>query len=252
MRQIYVIIPAFNEAERLRRLLPRIPQRIDSISVRTVVVSDGSTDQTTQVAIRHGATIVPLGANSGKAAALRRGLRIAERAGAGWLVTMDGDGQHDPSDLARLVRPVLDGKGDVAIGSRYLTSPRKGATPFNRYLVRRATIAWLRRVLGREHSDPYSGYRIFSRDAMRRLSLGGHEYQTELEQLFDAAESGLRVVEVPIQRVYGPGTSKMGARWGRFGGRIRVVAQYVATIVRRSRGFHEDGLGRLPAGEASA
>lgn len=235
MTGICVIIPALNEAGSLRGLLPRIPERLLGQPTRVIVVSDGSTDGTERVARLAGVGVLSLPANRGKAEALRAGLDEAVREGAGLVVTMDADGQHDPAYLEDLLGPVALGRWDISIGSRYLRSPGLGSTPINRYLVRRATISWLRRVLGRHHSDPYSGYRCFSREALERIAMGGDGYQCELEQLFDAAAHGLRIVEIPVPRRYGRGTTKMGARRGRLLGRIGVVWQYVCTIRRRSR-----------------
>lgn len=235
MTGICVVIPALNEARCLRTLLPRIPERLLGEPIRVIVVNDGSTDGTERVARQAGADVLSFPANRGKAEALRSGLDEALRVGGRLMVTMDADGQHDPTFLEDLVGPVALGRWDISIGSRYLRDPGLGSTPLNRYLVRRATISWLRRVLGRHHSDPYSGYRCFSRAALARIALGGDRYQCELEQLFDAAAHGLRIVEVPVPRRYGRGTTKMGGRRGRLVGRIGVVWQYVSTIRRRTR-----------------
>jgi glycosyltransferase involved in cell wall biosynthesis len=233
--EICVIIPAFNEADRLRALLPSIPRYLHGHPVRTIVASDGSTDATELAAVEAGAALVSLPTNRGKGAALRAGLAEALGTDAAWLVTMDGDGQHDPSSLEPLVAPVVRGECDVSIGSRYLGDPGRGPTPLNRYLVRRATVTLLRRVLRRHHSDPYSGYRCFSREALERIEWRGDGYGCELEQLFEVATHGLRVREVPIARRYGPGSTKMGARRGRLLGRLAVLWQYASTIGRRTR-----------------
>ena len=98
---IAVVVPAFNEADGLRSLLPRIPACLFGVPVQVIVVSDGSTDATEAVALDHGAVLVRLPKHRGKGAALRAGFAQAMELDPAQLVTMDADGQHDPADLER-------------------------------------------------------------------------------------------------------------------------------------------------------
>src|SRR5919197_238438 len=197
---IAVVVPAFNEAGGLRTLLPRVPASLLGLPVRVIVVNDGSTDGTGAVALGHGAAVVQLPGHRGKGAALRAGFARALELDPSCLVTMDADGQHDPA-----------------------------------YLVRRATIAVLRATLGRAYTDPFCGYRCFSRRALQAIRLDGDRYQSELEALFEAAIHGLEVVEVPVPREYPAGWSRMGASIGGLLGRTWVIVQYASTIARKSR-----------------
>ena len=232
---IAVVVPAFNEADRLRTLLPRIPAHLFSVPVQVIVVSDGSTDGTEAVALDHGAVLVRLPRHRGKGAALRAGFARALELDPSALVTMDADGQHDPADLERLVQPVMAGMCALAIGSRYLSDRSRGPSPLNRYLVRKTLVATLQAILGRTYTDPCCGYRCFSVQALRAIRLRGNHYQSELETLFEAAIHGLSAVEVPVRGDYPPGSSKMGAQFGRLVGRLWVISQYVSTIARKSR-----------------
>ncbi len=232
---IAVVVPAFDEADRLRTLLPRIPACLVGVPVQVIVVSDGSTDGTDAVALDHGAILVELPKHRGKGVALRAGFAQAMELGPSQLVTMDADGQHDPADLERLVRPVMAQECAIATGSRFLSDPSRGPTPLNRYLVRKVIIAALRATLGRTYTDPCCGYRCFSLPALQAIRLRGDHYQIELEALFEAAIHGLSVLEVPVRGDYPPGCSKMGARFGRVAGRVWVISQYVSTIARKTR-----------------
>jgi glycosyltransferase involved in cell wall biosynthesis len=232
---IAVVVPAFNEANPLQALLPRIPACLFGEPVQVIVVSDGSTDGTEAVALDRGAVLVRLPRHRGKGAALRAGFARAMDLGPSLLVTMDADGQHDPADLERLVQPVMAGECAVAAGSRFLSDPFRGPAPLNRYLVRKVLVAALRATLGRAYTDPCCGYRCFSVQALQVIRLQGDHYQSELEALFEAAIHGLRVVEVPVRADYPPGCSKMGARFGRLAGRAWVISQYVWTIARKTR-----------------
>lgn len=232
---IYVLIPAFNEAAHLARLLPKVASRLEGRPVHTIVVCDGSTDGTCRVAADNGASVIKLWPNSGKGRAVRAG--AARLAGRDFdaVVTMDGDGQHDPADLARLVRPVLANECDIAIGSRYLADSSRGLTPVNRYLVRTLFTHALRRRLEQPVTDPFAGYRCMSPRAFRRVRLTGNRYEGELEVRFEADLHDLEVFEVPIERIYAGGQSKMGETGGTLGGRLSVLRSYVTTTRRKTR-----------------
>jgi glycosyltransferase involved in cell wall biosynthesis len=232
---IAVVVPAFNEAQRLRILLPRIPACLSGVPVQVIVVSDGCNDGTDAVALDHGAVLVRLPKHLGKGAALRAGFAQARELDPSLLVTMDADGQHDPVDLERLVQPVLAGECALAAGSRFLSGPSRGPAPLNRYLVRKVLVAALRATLGRTYTDPCCGYRCFSVQALQAIRLRGDHYQSELETLFEAAIHSLSVAEVPVRADYPAGCSKMGARFGRAAGRVWVISQYVSTIARKTR-----------------
>ncbi len=232
---IYVMIPAFNEAHHLARLLPNLPRRLAGREARTMVVCDGSTDGTCRIATANGAEIVRVWPNAGKGSAIRAG--AARLAGRHFdaVVTMDGDGQHDPRDLGGLLQPVLGELCDIAIGSRYLTDSSRGSTPINRYVVRTVFTRLLRRRLQQPVTDPFAGFRCMSPRAFRQVQLTGQSYEGELEVRFEAELHGLRVVEVPISRIYNGNQSKMGAGSGPLRGRLRVIGGYATTIRRKSR-----------------
>ena len=232
---ISLIIPAFNEAEALESLLPRLPVSVHGIPVHPLLVSDGSTDHTVAVATRHQVPVLALSQNRGKGSAIQAALDAIVDRTFDAVVFMDADGQHRPEDLPRVVGPLLAGKADLVLGSRYIEDEGRRNTPLNRYLIRTGTIAVLRRILGQRFSDPYCGYRSFTPFALSRVNICGERYEAELEVLFDACRNGLRAVEVPIERIYGHGMSKMSSDGGPLLGRLRVLRQYATTIVRKSR-----------------
>lgn len=228
---IYAIMTAFNEEGPLKALLPTMPHTLLGHDLHVVVVDDGSADQTAAVAEEHGCTVIRSRVNRGKGASLRAGLESIRGENSNAVVLIDADGQHDPGALADLVQPVLNTQADIVIGSRYLGDPGRGATPRNRYLVRLATVKVLSQLFAIECSDPFSGYRVLSPAAVTAISFCGDRYESELEGLFCAQRSQLRVTERPVPRIYGAATSKMGARGGRIIGRTRVVMSYARAIV---------------------
>jgi glycosyltransferase involved in cell wall biosynthesis len=240
---IVILIAAYNEALGLEKLLPALPQVCMGHTVYLVVVSDGSTDSTADVARTYGAQVVELRKNRGKGAALRAGLQAIEAKTFDAVVLMDGDGQHDVADLDALVAPVLAGDVDLICGSRYRGGTGRGSVdehpnspgrvPLNRYVIRRSTVALLRR-LRQDITDPFSGYRVLARDVALSWRPQGDRYQAELELFFDALLHGWTLREVPILRIYAPGCSKMGAHRGPLLGRLEVLRQYGTTLWRKS------------------
>jgi hypothetical protein len=118
--KIAILVPAYNEAENIGVVLDQMPAEVCGVRTEILVVDDGSRDGTGDVAAEHGALVARHVTNRGGGAALRTGYRLMVESGAEIVVTLDADGQHLPSEMERLVKPVLDGEVDVAHGSRVL------------------------------------------------------------------------------------------------------------------------------------
>ena len=231
---IRLIIPAYDEAGPLQSLLSRLPSTLSGHDVVTLVVSDGSTDSTVQVARDAGIETMALSHNRGKGTAIRAAVTRLGSTEYDLAVLMDADGQHDPADLEALVAPLIASDSDISLGSRYLASEGRGSTPMNRYMIRWLTVVVLERILGTRFTDPYCGFRAFTREAIEGIDLQANRYEAELEMLFEAFRGNLLMVEVPVEKVYGVGMSKM-SEGGRLLGRMRVIRQYATTIVRKTR-----------------
>lgn len=232
---IMLLIPAFNEAASLGRLLPALPTRLHGRQLQPLVIDDGSVDGSVDVARSHGAQVISLSSNSGKGASLRAGLRAIRSRPLDAVVLMDADGQHDPRALGSLVGPVLDGSSDVVCGSRYLLDAARNETPLNRYVVRCAVVGYLRRRLRTQLTDPFSGYRCLASDVAARWEPQGDRYEAELELLLAADRNGWVVTEVAVARIYTGDCSKMGATKGALLGRLDVLRQYATTMLRDAR-----------------
>src|SRR6204780_612773 len=120
LQPLVVVIAAFNEADNIGAVLDEVPEQISDVPVSLLVIDDGSTDETTTVAERHGALVCTLSANRGHGVALRLGYKIARDGGAQYIATLDGDGQWDPADLPAMVALLESEKADFVIGSRQL------------------------------------------------------------------------------------------------------------------------------------
>jgi glycosyltransferase involved in cell wall biosynthesis len=165
-----------------------------------VVVDDGSSDNTPDIAQAAGAIVVRHERNLGKGAALNTGFRKARQLGADVVVTLDGDGQHRPEELAQVVIPVLSGEADIVIGSRYLES--ECDVPRHRAWGHRVFNLITRLASGTPASDSQSGYRAFSSKAVEAISFQSTGFSVESEMQFIAREFQLKLVEVPITARY--------------------------------------------------
>lgn len=198
-----VVVPAFNEersvgqlVEALRRVLP---------VAEVVVVDDGCSDGTAEVARRSGATVVSLPVNLGIGGAVQAGFRYAVREGFSVAVQVDGDGQHDPGEVPRLLRAVVSGGADVAIGSRWLGRGDYCA-PTNRRFGMWVLMWLVRWRTGQRFTDTTSGFRAVGPRALHLFAATYPGDFPEVESIVIAKRAGLTVSEVPVRmskREYG-------------------------------------------------
>ncbi len=191
---ILVVIPAYNEARSIGAVLATIPREVHGVPVRPLVVVDGGTDGTERVARERGAWVVRTPYNRGQGAALQLGFDFAEAWGCRAVVTMDADGQHDPRDIRRLVRPLVAGKADMVIGTRDREASRPSSS------MRRLGIIFLNALLratGVNVSDCSSGFRAYHPATLSWLRAKDPQYSGG-EILVLAARAQLRIHEVGI------------------------------------------------------
>jgi hypothetical protein len=216
---IWVVIAAFNEAERLGATLAGLVPVCRDL----VVVDDGSTDGTSAIAAASPAWVLRHPVNCGAGAALRTGIAFALAQGADIIVTFDGDGQHDPSEIPLLVGPIAEGRADVVLGSRFLG--RTIDMPWGRGALLRAA-RWFTRIFsGVDVSDPHNGLRAFSRSAAQRVRIT-QDRMAHCSEIVDQLQPlGLRWLEVPVTVRYTPATLAKGQRsWNA----VRIVGQLLA------------------------
>jgi glycosyltransferase involved in cell wall biosynthesis len=224
-----VFIPAWNEEENLPGVLTTLAEELPDVDV--VVVDDGSTDRTADVAREHGANVLSLGSNRGLPTGIAAGYRWALDHGYAYCGRVDADGQHPPSELARLLAIVKRGECDVAVGSRFVSGD--GYEPY-RYLpspARRLGTALLRRamrvVLRRPFADATSGLYAVNAAALPVLARPFQTEAPEVEALIRLSDAGLRVEEVPARMdPRAGGESKL-----RGGKAIKVVTTVVGTLL---------------------
>jgi glycosyltransferase involved in cell wall biosynthesis len=196
--KLVIQIPCHNEAATLPAVLADLPRSVPGFeSVQVLVVDDGSEDGSARVAREHGADlVVSHPRRRGLAAAFMTGLEEALALGADAVVNTDGDGQYPGEALPTLVAPVVRGEAELVIGDR--SAYRGAETAASKRLLYRLGSAAVGGLTGLEVADPPSGFRALSRSLALRLSLAGRFSHT-LETLFILAESGGRLVEVPVR-----------------------------------------------------
>ncbi|MDQ4079175.1 MAG: glycosyltransferase family 2 protein [Gemmatimonadota bacterium] len=167
--------------------------------VRVVIVDDGSGDETATIAETLADCTICLGRNRGKGAALRAGFESALRLSDDVVLTLDADGQHDPSYAPLLVRALDD--CDIAIGQRI----RSGSTmPLRRRMTNAMASMAIAHVAGIRLEDTQSGFRAIRRQVLERVQPSGDRYEFETDLLIRAARAGFRVCNVKIPTLYGP------------------------------------------------
>ena len=193
--RLLAIVPALDEARSLASLLAAMRAALPDAEI--CVVDDGSTDDTAGVAARAGATVLRLPVNLGIGGAVQAGYRLALERRVDAAVQLDGDGQHDPAQVARLLEPLARGEADLVVGSRFLA-----AGGFRSSAVRRAGIRYLcwflRLRCGARTTDPTSGFRAAGRRAIALFARAYPSDYPEPESLAVAWRSHLAVREVPV------------------------------------------------------
>jgi glycosyltransferase involved in cell wall biosynthesis len=192
---VAVIIPAHNEAENLAGVLTALP-RAALPELRAIVVDDGSTDGTGDVARALGAEIVIRHErNRGLGAALRTGIAAALQLDPRAAVYIDADGEYDPREMTALLAPIDDGRADYVLGSRFLGS--RDGQPLARYIGNRFFTALLCVLAGRRISDGQTGFRAFSARALAVAEIV-HDYNYAQVLTLDLLHKGMRMTEVPV------------------------------------------------------
>ncbi|HVM32451.1 MAG TPA: polyprenol monophosphomannose synthase [bacterium] len=235
--KIVAMVPTYNEKKNIPLLVKQIHR--DAPKVEILVVDDSSPDGT-YLEVRRLAKkdkklhLLLRGREvKGRGWAGRDGFVKALSMGAGVVVEMDADLSHQPKHLKALTAPILAGKADVVIGSRYMPGGKDMDRPFHRQMTSNFARYYLKLVLGLKPKDPTSGYRAFSKKALQRIrveSLTARDPFTVSEILFRCTRAGLRIVETPIEFIdRTQGESKLG---------LSTLLKYLGrALVLRLKGF---------------
>lgn len=230
------LIPAYNEAATIRDIVERCLRQVSQV----IVVDDGSTDATVDMLSGLPVTVLRHAHNQGKAASLWDGFRKALELGVDGVVTLDGDGQHTPEEMSKLIAAAAQHPEHLVIGARLWN---KAAFPPARYRANRVANFWIGWASGQPLEDSQSGFRVYPASLLRKLLAGGHHahgFVFESEVIIDAAWLGHPVLPVRISAIY-----RDDARKSHFHP-LRDIIRIGLMLARKlfSRGFYPIGLVR--------
>jgi len=228
-----IIVPAWNEEEALHKLLAELAAI--PLVHHVVVVDDGSTDSTSEVALSYGVTVLTLPINLGVGGAMRAGYRWALRSGFSCAVQVDADGQHNPCDIAAVLAPVLADEVDVSIGARFA-----GVGTYEPGGLRRLAMIFLSRlisaILGTKLTDTTSGFKAANLRAMRVYAQDfPMEYLGDtVEALIIGHKAGLRIGQVPVAMRERQGGIPSTASWRSAVFLVRSLLAVFVALTRRA------------------
>jgi glycosyltransferase involved in cell wall biosynthesis len=228
---VVLVLPARDEAARIGAVIDRLPPIVLGRPTQCIVVDDGSVDDTAAIASARGAAVVTHDVGQGLGAAVRDGLRAGVAAGAAVVAFCDADGEYDPAELATLVGPIVDGRADYVVGSRFTGSIGR-MLPHRRFGNRTLTLG-LRFLAAEPITDGQSGYRALSARAAAEAEIA-HDYNYAQVLTLDLLGRGYRYAEVPITYSFREG----GRSFVRLGRYLRAVGPAVWRVVQSSDRSH--------------
>lgn len=197
-----VIIPTLNESREIANLVSHARRFIPDI----LVIDDGSTDQTAQIAKASGAEVLRNERNQGKGACLVKGYAYALEKGFDAVISMDGDGQHSPEDLPVFLKAAEDPENSLIIGNR-MSDARN--MPFVRILTNRLMSWFLSLVTRQNIPDTQCGFRLVKRELLEKVNLVTSKYEMESEMLIKASRRGFKIKSVLVKTIYGDQKSQI-------------------------------------------
>lgn len=189
------LIPAYN----LSRTIPQVVRLTRRHLPTVLVVDDGSQDETAHLARESGATVLRIPKNQGKGWALRCGFKHLLKEPWEGIITLDGDLQHDPAEIPKLIEEYDKTKPNIVIGSRMAEAEK---IPVIRYWTNRVGVFFISWAAGQPLADTQSGFRLYRREVLESIPLWTSRYDTESEILIKAGMRGMKITCVPIKTIY--------------------------------------------------
>ena len=197
MTKLIIQIPCYNEEGQIGKTLSDLPRELAGIDeIEILVINDGSTDKSAEIARSYGASVIDIKPNKGLANAFRTGLAEALKRGADIIVNTDADNQYCAMDIEKIIKPVLEGCADIVIGARDIESIKEFSL-IKKFLQKTGS-AVLRMLSSAPVSDAPSGFRAFSKQAAIKLNVFDN-YTYTMETILQANAKGLKIISVPVR-----------------------------------------------------
>ncbi len=201
---LLIVIPCLNEEKYIDKVIDSIPKKFAGVEqFEILVVDDGSVDKTAVIAQGSGAKVLSHATNFGVGRAFKSGLEYAIKHKFDIMVNIDGDGQFDPSDIHKLIDPIIQGNADFVTASRFLNKAEIKNMPRIKLWGNKQITKLVSRLSGVEFTDVSCGFRAYSRETMLKLNLQGTFTYTQ-ESFLNLAFKNLKIIEVPITVKYFP------------------------------------------------
>jgi glycosyltransferase involved in cell wall biosynthesis len=197
---LFLILPAFNEAKIIGAVLKNASQQLKKLNIKDfkiIVVDDGSLDQTASIAETHGAVVLRHFLNRGLGGALGTGIAYAKKKKADMVITFDSDGQHDPKDITKLIKPIQENKADVVIGVR-----NRKKMPLDRKIITFGSSLLTFLFFGIYSPDTQSGMRAFNKKAIKKIKIKTQRMEVSSELFHEIKVHKLRLKHAPIKVIY--------------------------------------------------
>ena len=218
-KKIWFVIPAYNEEKSIRRVVKEL--KISGYK-DIIVIDDCSKDNTNKEAAKQGVVVLKHVVNRGQGAALRTGTDYALKKGAEFIVHFDSDGQHRVEDLPAMLRPVVKGRVDVSLGSRFL---RKTQMPFSRRFLLKGSVLVQWMFYGVKLTDAHNGFRVLSRKAAQQIRINSDRMEHASEIVEEIVKKKIKYKEVPVTIRYTGYSMKKGE--GSFFGALKILFKMI-------------------------
>lgn len=198
--KLLIGIPAYNEETTLDRVIKGIPRHLKSIDqIDVLVVDDGSIDGTKEIVQKNKVLLLRHLVNRGLGGALKTILAFASQKEYNFLVTLDADGQHDTLDISKILQPVISGKFDVVIGTRWKSTSR---VPISRYIINKVANLVTLLLFGISTSDSQSGFRALNKKAICKIKLISDGMEVSSEFFKEIFRNKLKFGEISVKNIY--------------------------------------------------
>ncbi len=204
--RVCILIPAYNESEHIGALVYQLKE----MRFGSIVIDDGSKDNTALKAEKEGAKVISHDKNLGKGEALKTGFAAAVREGYDAVIIMDGDAQHSPKDIAKFMQAAEKNPNALILGNRMGNAPNM---PLARKLTNRFMSLLVSAICRQNIPDSQCGFRLIRADLIKKIKIDSSRFEVESEILIKASAAGVKIISVPIETLYGREASQINPFW---------------------------------------